>query len=73
MSIENIDNSTCISCGTCKEGCPMDVIRWDTKANKPKIDYVEDCMICGLCKEYCPVDAITIGASKCTRPTTGWG
>jgi NAD-dependent dihydropyrimidine dehydrogenase PreA subunit len=74
MSIESIDETTCIGCGTCVASCPMDVIRLDEKSQKATIVYQKDCQICHLCAIYCPVgDVITIVPTKCQKPTVGWG
>ena len=74
MPIENINQDTCIGCGTCVASCPMDVIRMDNTAKKAKITYQEDCQICHLCRVYCPVEGtITISPTKCVRPMVGWG
>ena len=74
MSIEHIDETTCIGCGTCVASCPMDVIRLDKKSGKAKIVYAKDCQICHLCVTYCPVgNVITISPEKCTPPMVGWG
>ena len=65
MSIEHIDETKCIGCGTCAAGCPMDVIRMDKQTGKAKIVYAKDCQICNLCATYCPVgDVITISPEK---------
>ena len=74
MSIEHIDENTCIGCGTCVASCPMDVIRLDKETGKAKIVYAKDCQLCHLCDNYCPVgDVITISPEKCERPMVGWG
>jgi len=73
MVIEKIDYNLCITCRTCVETCPMDVLRMDKKTNRPIIRYPEDCMICKLCLIYCPKDAITISPFKHTPIMVGWG
>ncbi len=74
MSIENIDESKCIGCGTCHRTCPMDVIRRDADTGKGVITYPEDCQMCHLCDLYCPVgDVISISPTKGIRPMVGFG
>jgi NAD-dependent dihydropyrimidine dehydrogenase PreA subunit len=74
MSIEQIDEATCIGCGTCVASCPMDVIRLDEKTGKAKIVYQKDCQLCHLCATYCPVgNVITIAPTKFFGPTVAWG
>ncbi len=74
MTIENIDESKCVACGTCHRTCPMDVIRRDAKTGKPVITYPEDCQMCHLCDLYCPVgNVINISPTKSVRPMVGFG
>jgi ferredoxin len=45
----------CISCGSCKDECPVDAI--SEGSEKYHIDPFF-CMDCGACAEQCPVNAI---------------
>lgn len=51
-----IDETVCISCGSCAEVCPEDAI--SEGPNSYVID-PEACIDCGLCEDECPVDAIS--------------
>jgi len=76
MTIAMINPDTCIGCGECVKSCPMDVIRWDKEAKRPKITFPEDCQTCHLCEEFCPTQdkgTITVSKEKCDRPMVGWG
>jgi NAD-dependent dihydropyrimidine dehydrogenase PreA subunit len=64
MAIEKIDEELCISCGICRNVCPVDVIRMDKETGKPVIMYPEDCMLCQLCVLECPTDAILVTPEK---------
>lgn len=57
--IEKIDADKCISCGSCVNRCPLDVIRFGTE-KKAYIAYPEDCMTCYICERFCPVGAIYV-------------
>ena len=73
MTIENIDINKCIGCGTCKDSCPMDVIRMDESINKAIIKHQEDCQVCGLCLADCPTGAITVVPGYHLQHWFGWG
>lgn len=77
MTITNINYETCIGCAECYQSCPMDVIRWDDKNEKPVITFPEDCQTCHLCEHFCPTTpdpgTITVSPAKCDRPMVGWG
>ena len=46
---------SCISCGTCKDACPVDAI----SEGADKYEIAEDaCISCGSCASECPADAI---------------
>lgn len=45
----------CVSCGKCKQVCPMDV---DVMDNSRKRENGTDCILCFECKRNCPKDAI---------------
>ena len=53
-----IITDACISCGTCTESCPMDVIT--PGDDKYEID-PDACIGCGACVAQCPVEAIVAG------------
>ncbi len=65
-------DSTCISCGTCEEVCPVNAIRMvepgDGGDPEPRID-MNTCTYCQACVKNCPVDAITIEESV---PSDTW-
>ena len=45
----------CLSCGTCKDACPVDAI----SEGADKYEIAEDaCISCGSCASECPADAI---------------
>ena len=45
----------CLSCGTCKDACPVDAI----SEGADKYVIAEDaCISCGSCASECPADAI---------------
>ena len=50
-----IDQTKCISCGTCEVECRKKAILISSKG-KFSIDY-EKCVGCGICAEVCPMDA----------------
>lgn len=54
-----IDEDTCIGCGTCKELCMEDVIH-QTERGTYRIDHFS-CLECGRCEMNCPVSAIRRG------------
>jgi MinD superfamily P-loop ATPase len=45
----------CVSCGTCKDGCPVEAI---VEKDGKFVINADDCVDCGTCKENCPSDAI---------------
>ena len=72
MAIENIDLDCCTGCYICVEACPVDVIRWDTKNEKPYIAYPDDCIWCNACEFHCPFDCIVVKPTKDRRDVKGW-
>ena len=46
-------NESCIACGACAEGCPVEAI---AEGDIYAID-ADTCIDCGACAEACPVDA----------------
>ena len=51
-----IDPETCIGCGACVDGCPVEAISLDDKA----VVDADACTSCGACVDTCPVEAITM-------------
>ena len=49
------DSDKCISCGTCRRVCPMDV---DVTDNTRKRLNGTECILCMECVKHCPVDAL---------------
>jgi NAD-dependent dihydropyrimidine dehydrogenase PreA subunit len=54
MSVIRYDLNKCIGCRTCITLCPMDVFRFNEKANKSVIAYPDNCQSCGQCFINCP-------------------
>ncbi len=52
-----VDEETCIGCGTCVERCQMEAI--DLVEEKAKINY-KRCIGCGLCVSTCPTGAMRL-------------
>ncbi len=55
----DVDENTCVRCGTCKKVCKMEV---DPVKNPDSAE----CIRCGACAAACPRDAIYVGFSKKT-------
>lgn len=49
------DKSKCVSCGKCKQVCPMDV---DITDNSRKRKNGTDCILCFECSKQCPKKAL---------------
>ena len=49
-------NDTCISCGSCAGGCPVDAI---SQGDSQYVIDADACIDCGVCEGQCPVGAIT--------------
>ena len=47
-------------CKSCMKACFVDVIRWDDKAKKPVVAYLEDCVWCLACESVCPEQIIEV-------------
>lgn len=45
---------TCVACGSCKDGCPVEAI---SEGDIYKID-ADTCIDCGACADTCPTGAI---------------
>lgn len=50
--------SGCISCGACKDGCPVGAI---SMGDEHMVIDEGTCIDCGSCAGTCPMDAITQG------------
>ena len=67
---------SCISCGTCKDACPVDAI----SEGADKYEIAEDaCIYCGSCASECPADAIEADLAfvnkrqkSCSVPASHW-
>lgn len=57
--------SECVSCGTCRDACPMHVITVSDKT-PAQID-TKNCIRCYCCHEMCPHDAIELHTSRLYR------
>jgi len=47
-------NDSCIACGACAEGCPVEAI---TEGDGKYVIDADTCIDCGACAEACPVGA----------------
>jgi len=54
------DYDKCIKCKKCYNLCPLDIIAWDEKDNKPYVKYPDECQLCFICQVECPVEAIKV-------------
>ncbi|NLO47967.1 MAG: 4Fe-4S binding protein [Clostridiales bacterium] len=45
----------CVSCGACKDNCPVDCI---TEADNVYTINPDECVDCGTCEANCPASAI---------------
>ncbi len=52
-----VDANKCISCGKCKQVCPMDVDVLDPKRSR---ENGTECILCMKCVDQCPVKAIDV-------------
>lgn len=49
-------SDSCISCGACAGGCPVDAI---SEGGEQYVIDPETCIDCGACEDTCPVNAIS--------------
>jgi formate hydrogenlyase subunit 6/NADH:ubiquinone oxidoreductase subunit I len=54
-----IDQSRCISCGTCQRKCPAQAIVVDKEAKTWQIDRLR-CVVCNSCVDTCPVKCLSM-------------
>ena len=52
-------SDSCISCGTCADGCPMSAIEMNDMAGHYVIS--DACIDCGSCADSCPTGCISPG------------
>jgi formate hydrogenlyase subunit 6/NADH:ubiquinone oxidoreductase subunit I len=52
-----IDESKCISCGTCQRKCPAQALVVDREAKTWQIDRLR-CVVCNSCVDTCPVKCL---------------
>ncbi len=52
-----IDESKCISCGTCQRKCPAQALAVDKEAKTWQIDRLR-CVVCNSCVDTCPVKCL---------------
>lgn len=57
-----IDYSKCVSCTTCAQICPLDVLRTEGKGagRRVVVRYPDECWHCRACAMECPKEAITM-------------
>lgn len=57
-----LQESTCVSCGSCVASCPTGALRFNERILKEyKLD-LSSCIYCGLCVESCPHGALETGS-----------
>jgi ech hydrogenase subunit F len=66
-----IDESRCISCGTCQRKCPSQAILIVKEAKTWQIDRFR-CVVCNSCVDTCPVKCLFMD-TQYTAPTTTKG
>ena len=50
----------CIKYKKCYNLCPLDIISWNEKENKPYVKYPNECQVCFICQVECPAKAINV-------------
>lgn len=63
-----IDESRCISCGTCQRKCPSQAILINKEAKTWQINRFR-CVVCNACVDTCPVKCLLMD-TQYTAPTT---
>ncbi len=63
-----IDESRCISCGTCQRKCPAQAIVVNKEAKTWQIDRLR-CVVCNSCVDTCPVKCLFMD-TQYTSPVT---
>ena len=54
-----INKKKCISCGTCVESCPANVLELECDG-KPKVSALHECIVCRNCQHLCRKKAILV-------------
>jgi len=54
------DYDMCTRCRRCYELCPLDVIAWSEKGDRPYAKYPGECQLCFICQVECPVKAVKV-------------
>lgn len=57
-----LDSESCISCGKCARGCPMEILVHSFKEDGKVL--APDCLKCGVCIQSCPVKALHFGTGR---------
>ncbi|GIW82336.1 MAG: hypothetical protein KatS3mg105_4143 [Gemmatales bacterium] len=58
LILPELDETKCIGCGDCVDGCPEDCL--ERMGSLPWLPRPTDCTSCGLCALLCPTDAIRL-------------
>ncbi len=66
-----IDESRCISCGTCQRKCPSQAILLQKEEKTWQIDRFR-CVVCNSCVDTCPVKCLTMDPQY-TAPAVSCG